>query len=77
METHLVGSEINTVSSHHVESGVGDVYDAGYTEDEGESDSEQSEYAPTDETAYDDVYNEIHMTSNFNHKIRLGNKLQF
>jgi hypothetical protein len=33
MEAHLMGDEINTVSSHHVKGGVGDVYDSGYTKD--------------------------------------------
>jgi hypothetical protein len=33
MEAHLVSDEIDTVSSDHVEGGVGDVYDAGYTKD--------------------------------------------
>jgi hypothetical protein len=63
MEAHLVGDEINTVSSHHVKGGVGDVYDSGYTEDKGKPNGEKGEYTPTDETAYDDVDNETHMTS--------------
>jgi hypothetical protein len=33
MEAHLLGDDIDTVSGHHVEGGVGEVYDAGYTED--------------------------------------------
>jgi hypothetical protein len=28
-----MGGEINAVSRHHVEGGVGDIYDAGYTKD--------------------------------------------
>jgi hypothetical protein len=40
MKAHLLGGEINTVSSQHVEGGVGEVYDAGYTEDKGKPNGE-------------------------------------
>jgi hypothetical protein len=63
VETHLVGDKKDTVSGHHIEGGVGDVYDAGYAEDQGKSNSKKGEYTPTDETANDDVENETHMTS--------------
>jgi hypothetical protein len=42
---------------------MGDVYDAGYTKDKGKPNGEKGKYTPADETAYDDVDNEIHMTS--------------
>jgi hypothetical protein len=60
MEAHLLGDDIDTVGGHHVEGGVGDVYDAGYTEDKGKPNGEKCVYTPTNETAYDDVYNESH-----------------
>jgi hypothetical protein len=63
MEAHLLSDEINTVSGHHIEGGVGDVYDSGYTEDKGKPNGEKGEYTPTDETAYNNVDNETHMTS--------------
>jgi hypothetical protein len=63
METHLVSGEIDTVSSHHVEGGVGDVYDSGYTEDKGKPNGEKGEYTPTDETTYNNVDNETHIFS--------------
>jgi hypothetical protein len=31
MEVHLLGGDVETAGGHHVEGGVGDVYDAGYT----------------------------------------------
>jgi len=58
-----VSGEIDTVSSHHVEGGVGDVYDAGNTKDERKSNGEKGEYTPADETAHDDVENETHIPS--------------
>jgi hypothetical protein len=63
MEAHLVGDDIDTVSSQHVEGGVGDVYDTGYTKDKGKPNGKKGEYTPTDETANDDVENEIHILS--------------
>jgi hypothetical protein len=60
MEAHLMGDEINTVSSHHVKGGVGDVYDSGYTEDKGKPNGEKGVYTPTDQTAYNNVYHESH-----------------
>jgi hypothetical protein len=63
MESRLVSDEIDTISSHHVEGGVGDIYDSGYTKDEGKADGEKGVYTPTDETAYDDVDNETHIPS--------------
>jgi hypothetical protein len=63
MEAHLMGDEINTVSSHHVKGGVGDVYDSGYTEDKGKPNGEKGVYTPTDQTADEDVYNESHISS--------------
>jgi len=33
MEAQLVGHEIDAVSSHHVEGGVGDVHDTGDAKD--------------------------------------------
>jgi hypothetical protein len=62
MEAHLVGDDIDTVSSQHVEGGMGDVYDAGNTKDKGKPDGKKGEYTPTDEAANDDVDNETHMT---------------
>jgi hypothetical protein len=35
-----VGDEIDTVSSHHVEGGMGNVYNAGNTEDKRKSNGE-------------------------------------
>jgi hypothetical protein len=61
MEAHLVGDEINAISSYHVEGGVCYVYDAGNAKDKGKPDGEKGEYTPTDETAHDDVQNEIHI----------------
>jgi hypothetical protein len=63
MDTHIVGDEIDTVSSKHIESGVGYVYDTGYTKDKGKPNGEEGEYTPTDETSNDDVENETHNTS--------------
>jgi hypothetical protein len=63
MEAHLLSDEKDTVSGHHIEGGVGNVYDAGYTEDKGKPNGEKGEYTPTDETAYNNVDNETHMTS--------------
>jgi hypothetical protein len=60
MEAHLLGSDIDTVGGHHVEGGVADVYDAGYAEDKGKPNSEKGKCTPTDEAAYNDVYNESH-----------------
>jgi hypothetical protein len=62
MEAHLLSDEKDTVSGHHIEGGVGNVYDAGYTEDKGKPNGEKGEYTPTDETAYDDVQNQSHKT---------------
>jgi hypothetical protein len=42
---------------------VGDVYNAGDTKDQGKPNGKKGEYAPTDETAYDDVKNETHISS--------------
>ena len=64
-----MGDKIDAVSSHHVEGGVGDVYDTGDAEDQRKPDSEKGEYAPTDETAYDDVQKKTHVSSNSNHQI--------
>jgi hypothetical protein len=63
MKAHLVGDDIDAVSSQHVEGGMGDVYDAGYTKNQGKPNSKEGEYTPTDETAYNNVDNETHMTS--------------
>jgi len=63
MEAHLVGDEIDTVGSHHIEGGVGDVYDTGDTKDEGKPNGEKGVNTPTDETADDDVNNKNHITS--------------
>jgi hypothetical protein len=68
-----LGDEINTVRSHHVEGGVGEVNDAGYSEDKGEPNGEKGVYTPTDKTAHDDVDKEIHMDSNSNHQIPSSN----
>jgi len=69
MEAHIVGEDIDTVSSQHIEGGMGDVNDAGYSKDKRKSNGEKGEYTPANETAYDNVNNETHMTSNFNHQI--------
>jgi hypothetical protein len=63
MEPHLVGDDIDAVSSQHIEGGMGDVNDAGYTKDQGKPNGEKGEYTPTDETTDNDVDNETHMTS--------------
>jgi hypothetical protein len=63
VEAHLVGNDVDTVSSHHVKGGVGNVYDTGYTKDKGKPNSKKGVYTPTDETANDDVDNETHNTS--------------
>jgi hypothetical protein len=63
VEAHLVGDDIDTVSSQHIEGGVSDVYDAGYAKDKRKPNGKKGEYAPTDETANDDVDNEIHISS--------------
>jgi hypothetical protein len=63
MEAHLVGGDINAVSSHHVKGGMGDVYDAGNTKNKGKPDGKQGEYTPADETANNDVEKEIHILS--------------
>jgi hypothetical protein len=63
MKAQLVGDEIDTVSSHHVEGSMGDIYDAGNTKDKGKPDGEKSVYTPTDEAAHDNVENEAHIPS--------------
>jgi hypothetical protein len=63
MEAHIVSDEIDTISSQHIKGGVGDVYDAGDTKDQGKPNGKKGVYTPTDETTYDDVENETHMTS--------------
>jgi uncharacterized protein YjbJ (UPF0337 family) len=69
MEAHLLGDKIDTVSGHHVKGGMGDVYDASYTEDKGKAYSQQSIDAPAYEAADDDVKKETHISLNFNHQI--------
>jgi hypothetical protein len=64
-----VGDEIDTVSRQHVEGGVGEVNDAGYSKDKGEPNGKKGVYTPAYEAAHDDVYNEIHVISNSNHQI--------
>jgi hypothetical protein len=63
MDTHIVGDEIDTVSSQHVEGGVCDVYNAGYTKDQGKPNGEESEYTSTNETTDDDIQNKTHISS--------------
>jgi hypothetical protein len=62
MEAHIVGEDIDTVSSQHIEGGMGDVNDAGYSKDKRKSNSEKGEYTPANETAYNNVDNETHTT---------------
>jgi hypothetical protein len=61
MEAHLLGDKKDAVCSHHVEGGMGDVYDAGYAKDKAKSYGQKSVNAPADETANDDVQNESHI----------------
>jgi hypothetical protein len=77
MEAHLLGDEIDTVSSHHVEGGVGDVYDAGDTKDKGKPNGKKGEYTPADKSAYDNVEDKIHWPSNSNHQIPITKKFSF
>jgi hypothetical protein len=65
MDAQLLGDDINTEGGNHVEGRVGDIYDAGHTEDKGKTNGEKGEYTPTNETAYNDVYNKCHMTPRF------------
>jgi hypothetical protein len=58
MEVHLLDNDVDKVGGHDLEGGVGDVYDSGDAEDKGKPNGEKGVYTPTDETTYDDVYDE-------------------
>jgi hypothetical protein len=63
MKAYQLGRDIDAIGSQHVEGSVSEVYDTGYAEDKGKPDSEKGKCTPADQAAYDDIYNETHLTS--------------